>query len=247
MSGKRTRRTAKLLIWILAMAAIILFLTGWGATLVALARIGLLGGDTITHHMRIYHVGLFGTSVTDAQLQSLVSSSALSGVRKLNLGRTQISDDALACLQELPQLEVLWLQFTTVGDAGLEHVAALPGLQSLDLRDVPISDAGLVHIGKLGRLDLLDLSGTGVTDAGLVHLHGLRNLQSLSLHGTAVTEAGLRRLHRALPRCQIHVTSLQERMTDLGIRGPDAPDDGDGPAEEPPAPADTAPDPGRPR
>src|SRR5258708_1983296 len=88
-------------------------------------------------------------------------------VRIVNLGDTQVKDAALAHLQELTELESLWLDGTQVTDTGLVHLQGLTGLQSLCLDHTQITDSGLAHLQGLPGLKKLWLDGTQVTDAGL--------------------------------------------------------------------------------
>ena len=178
-------------------------------------RIKSFDGGVIILDGKVYHVMLFGSTISDADLAELAESEALAGIKELNLGKTQISDDGLASLSNFSELEVLWLQFTAISDAGLAHVAETRQLRSLDLRDVPVTDKGMAHLAQLPNLDRVDLSGTKITDAGLVHLSELKSLRSLRLGETAVTDAGVRRLQLALPNCEISEISPREMLEGL--------------------------------
>lgn len=122
----------------------------------------------------------------------------------LDLRESPVTDDDLAHLRGLKQLEWLYLDETAITDAGLEHVQELSELQRLYLISTGVTDRGLARLSKLEHLQLLYLDRTQVTDAGLVHLVGLSNLTSLRLYETQVTEQGVERLKQARPRCLIH-------------------------------------------
>src|SRR5262249_23027597 len=62
-----------------------------------------------------------------------------------------------------------------LSDEGLAHVAPLKNLETLSLSSAGISDNGLQHLAGLTKLEALDLSQTKITDAGLKHLAGLTN------------------------------------------------------------------------
>ena len=86
-------------------------------------------------------------------------------VISVDLSTRNVTDQWLACLQGLPQLQSLRLRITQVTDAGLIHVAGLTRLQLLDLAYTKITDPGLVHLEGLTELRSLNLSGHGTTSA----------------------------------------------------------------------------------
>src|SRR5262245_32178541 len=65
------------------------------------------------------------------------------------------------------------LRDTKVTDDFLAQLKSLTELQFLSLDDTPVTDAGLMHVKGMKRLRWLTLSGTKVTDAGLPQLKGL--------------------------------------------------------------------------
>lgn len=93
----------------------------------------------------------------------------------------------------------VYLHETNVGDNDLASLAQLPKLQNLFLGRTRTSDAGLEHLAALSELKTLSLNGTQVTDAGLQSLTGLKNLKMLNLQETRVTVAGAKRLRQTLP------------------------------------------------
>lgn len=110
--------------------------------------------------------------------------------RRLNLDRTVLTDDQLAKLVALAELEELSVGWG-VTDAGLAHLKALPRLRYLNLHQKNITDAGLQILAHLTQLEDLVLSRTLITDAGLKHLKGLERLRYLDLSGNEITDAGL--------------------------------------------------------
>jgi hypothetical protein len=75
-------------------------------------------------------------------------------MRRLDLAKTQVSDDGLAYLQGMSELT------------------------RLDLGGTPLVGDGLVYLQGLPRLERLVLSVTRVSDQKLRHLHGLPSLQA---------------------------------------------------------------------
>jgi predicted negative regulator of RcsB-dependent stress response len=90
-----------------------------------------------------------------------------------------------------------------VTDDDVAHLAQLPRLKHLNLTDTQVTDAGLKHLAGLKDLSGLTLDNTQVTDAGLVHLAGLKGLRHLNVYRTLVTDAGALELQESLPNCRI--------------------------------------------
>ncbi len=103
----------------------------------------------------------------------------------LDLGRSQITDEGLAILREMPHLQRLHMEYTRVGDTALRHLSAIQGLR------------------------YLNLVGTNVTDRGLEPLTGLTQLTNLYLWQTRVTPEGAELLRQSLPELEI---SLGDRL-----------------------------------
>jgi hypothetical protein len=127
----------------------------------------------------------------------------LTGLERLNLGDSTVSDAGIAHLNGLSDLCLLFLQRTKVTDAGLSHLRRLTQLEWLDLSHTRVTDAGLAHLEPMTRLTRLNLEDTPVTDAGLSHLRRLTSLEALYVRSTQVTDAGVRDLERALPSLTI--------------------------------------------
>jgi hypothetical protein len=111
--------------------------------------------------------------------------------------RSWLGDDFFA------HVTVVCLNDTKAEDAALACLNDVPHLQMLELTETQVTDAGLKQLQGLGRLQRLGLGQTQVTDAGLEHLKGLTRLESLGLIGTKVTDEGVKKLQEALPNCQI--------------------------------------------
>ena len=191
----------------------------------------LLGKE---YFIEVYHVAVDGPQVND---KTIVLISKLPGVVSVALvGRTSgagITDDGMAHLAEMANLENLALRSNRITGTGLMHlrwlrrlktlvssgritdealeqISKLEHLELLHLSQAAqVTDRGLAHIAKLTNLQSLRLEGGGqrdcmrITDEGLVNLYGLKNLGFLSLNSTEVTQAGIVSLKEALPKCKI--------------------------------------------
>ena len=138
----------------------------WQAAVDAVRR-----GDSV-------EIRLNSTPIEDAQLADL---AGLTELRRINLPRSQISDQGLErIVQEVPLLEQLRLGSPQITDVGLASIAQLKQLRFLHLIDVPLTDAGLKHLEQMTWLESFYLDGGNVTDAGLSAL--IEALPELHFH-----------------------------------------------------------------
>jgi hypothetical protein len=114
------------------------------------------------------------------------------------------TDETLLRLHALPKLTTLILHGTDfTSDDGLAHIGQLGQLQVLGLSHTKTNDRRLRHLSGLQNLESLELSDTRVTDAGLQALHGLIQLRELQLTYTSVTNQGVATLRQSLPQCEV--------------------------------------------
>ena len=139
--------------------------------------------------------------------EATASVGALTGLRRLVLWDTPVTDAAIFGLHRLHELEMLDLCQTGVGDPGVEALADLANLRWLSLTATRITDTGVASLSHLPELRRLSLAGTAVTEAGLVALTWLDDLRWLSLGDTAVTDA-------AVP-----ILAACTALTHLGVAG----------------------------
>ncbi|MGB7159930.1 MAG: c-type cytochrome domain-containing protein, partial [Tepidisphaeraceae bacterium] len=83
-------------------------------------------------------------------------------------------------------IAVLNIAGTKVTDEGLAALASMPNLQRLRLERTGVTDDGMKHLSKLSKLNYLNLYGTPITDAGLKPLEALPALQQVYLWRTKV-------------------------------------------------------------
>lgn len=120
-----------------------------------------------------------------------------------------ISDSELLHLRGLPELTSLWIAGASdptkphITDDGLAYLADLSQLEEIYAGYNPITDIGLQHLANLHNLRVLTLNCTLITDAGLDYLSGLKNLKTLNVSGSKVTGAGVAKLQASLPGCSI--------------------------------------------
>jgi hypothetical protein len=135
-------------------------------------------------------VSFAGTNVMDSDLRVLRDFPK---VAHLDLGRTAITDRALAEIKPMDQLVDISLLKTKV--INFAALCDFPNLTQLNLNGTGITDGDLAALKPMEqRLTRLNLAQTRITDEGLTQLQGLTNLESLDLHRTAVTGNALANL-----------------------------------------------------
>jgi len=153
-----------------------------------------LGDDRSTWFENVELVRL-GPSATNENLAQL---RILPELQRLDLRGTQVTDASLVHLERFDRLTEVALATTRATDAGVAHLRMLTRLERLSL-NANVTDAGLAHLAGLPNLHYLRLDRTQVTDDGLRHLKGLK-LRVLWLNdNTQITEAGIANLERAIP------------------------------------------------
>ena len=108
---------------------------------------------------------------------------------KSPFGDERIDDNALAKLSPLAENIIeLEIAFSEVTNEGLAIVSTMPNLEKLYLQKTGISDNALTHLEGLNHLRYLNLYGTQITDTGLENLIDLPSLDSLFIWETNVTK-----------------------------------------------------------
>lgn len=150
--------------------------------------------------------------VTDKDL-ALVTG--LQDLLVLDLRGTQITDDALAHLTDLPKIEQLYVGGSVVTDTeptlfharftdeAVKPLVALSTLKVLSLAKTDIGDKAVEQLPKLANLQVLYLLGTPITDDSLTALAQMKSLKELYLQETNITPKGLKKLREALPETEI--------------------------------------------
>jgi hypothetical protein len=139
--------------------------------------------------------------VTDAGAQVATISTTSALVRVDFLTGVSKCDDAKVATLLLTADNVAHLDLgrTIITDAALATVAKMPRLARLDLRQTKITDKGLESLTALKKLQVLNLFGTEVTDMGVQALASLKSLKQVFLWQSKATEAGAKKLQAALP------------------------------------------------
>lgn len=130
--------------------------------------------------------------VNDAALARIAE---LDHVTSLNLeGCRQLSDEGVAQLARMPQLERLNLGGTRISDRALAVLHQLARLRVLQMPWAQgVTDAGIAALQPCSRLERVDLTGTQTADGAIAALRGKPSLTHFR-SGQHVTDSGLEML-----------------------------------------------------
>jgi len=141
----------------------------------------------------------------------------ISALRSLHLSYSDVKDEHLSRLTNLPCLEELTLDSSEITDWALAHLAGnnvSPNLAVLDLADCDISDMGLSHLPKFKQLKNLSLFYCDLSNDGLEYISEMKNLEVLNLDSREISDDGLFYLRRLTNLKCLDIFS--GRITDVG-------------------------------
>jgi serine/threonine protein kinase/Leucine-rich repeat (LRR) protein len=151
--------------------------------------------DIKTHLAACGDIVSLNLSDTQLQEQDLTFLQDMPALRSLRLAKLRLSDKALALLEGHAALEILDLSENRITGQGLSKLAAARGLKQLLMRNTNVSDLHLASLAQFPELEALDLAAGGnLTDAALPSIARLTNLKSLGLRGAKITDAALQEL-----------------------------------------------------
>lgn len=177
-------------------------------------------------------------SATDLVLRHVAK---LPNVEELHVSKTDVTDEGLAALKQMPKLFNLDCFITPVQGAFMKELAGKTHLQSLsfshcdldqrnlkylpafkDLRTLvlmssKVGEPGFKFIGQCQGLEYLRVSDGPIDDKCLRHLSNLKRLNNLHLGKTRVTIRGIRLL-KGMPLTLITVSASVKPSDDAEIR-----------------------------
>jgi Leucine-rich repeat (LRR) protein len=143
---------------------------------------------------------LESTPVQDADLLALTGIPSLR-ILQLDHPDNKITDGGMADLAKLSQLEHLRIRGSNIGDEGLKAICEMPNLKILNLPQGKFTDAGLAHLKKLPQLESLRIGSPHVTDRGIAELKDYPSLLRVHLIDITITDRGLSDLH-SIPKLE---------------------------------------------
>jgi Leucine-rich repeat (LRR) protein len=134
--------------------------------------------------------------------EGLVNLKDLMSLRELVFWSTPINNDALKNIGRFSSLEVLNLEGTNVTDEGLVYISNLPKLKVLTIIGNN-TDAGLSNLKESKHLEDLVFFSPEITDKGLANLKDIPTLKKLSISTFKVTREGIEDLLKVKPNLEI--------------------------------------------
>ncbi|HMP80430.1 MAG TPA: hypothetical protein PKD54_13330 [Pirellulaceae bacterium] len=151
--------------------------------------------------------------------QALAKIAHLRNVEAMYMwNAADVSDQGVAHLSGFKELMMLHLSGSQITSVALEHLSALPKLEHLSLQGNSFDDDVFRHAAKIKSLKVLWVGNSPrnrITDDGLAHLASCENLEVLDIQGTGVTDAGLKHLERLSNLKKLYYSGSQ--VTDAGF------------------------------
>jgi Leucine-rich repeat (LRR) protein len=169
------------------------------------------GFACLTAFPRLREINVLGfvqeAQVTDKGLSNL---TVLKSLRRFTLDPApRITDDGLAALGELPELEQLWIGHAPLTDAGFQHLIRLQNLRTLHFYKCPaITGSGLAHLANARNLERLFLNNSGIEGAHLRHLSGFTHMKRLELDGMKAVDGDLAPLRNLTDLRRLSLSSV---------------------------------------
>ncbi len=147
------------------------------------------------------HIGAIDVfDATACTEKGFTSLKSLPNLRKLTLGKSEMTLPRLTAIAQCKELRVLYIAGSGLTDTGLVTMKKLTRLEQLDISDNPlVTDKGMATLKTLDRLQVLFLNKTGISNKGLAELKVLDGLHALSVVGTAVTAEAAEEFADAMP------------------------------------------------
>jgi len=150
----------------------------------------------------------FFANVTEVELYDEVTSEKLPKIvtqlrrlpklNSVNLWDAKITDDDLALLRPLTQIQQVFLYFQRqpVTGEGLQHLTSMSNIRQLTLLGTSVSPRASESFSNFENLESLHISGPAARDEGLEELASCPRLQNLTLDSCNSSTQGLRAVAR---------------------------------------------------
>ena len=114
------------------------------------------GGRTFFKRGVLVEVHLNKAKFLPGELSILKSCQEITD---LSLERTQVSEEDLVSISNMPKLAWLNLYLTKIGDSGARILSRSKSIRLLPLGQTGITDQAMLHIGQMKQLILLGFAG----------------------------------------------------------------------------------------
>lgn len=152
-------------------------------------------------------------SVSDLGMDSVGKIKTL---KVLAIDFLWVSEEGLAMLKDLTELQELYLAGTTIGNDAMTLLAQHPKLKKVRLAANQIDAEGLAKLGELTQLETVDLSEClQITDQATESLTGLVNLKDLNLWRVNLSDTGIAPVGKLLSLQKLNLDNT--RLSDAGL------------------------------
>ncbi len=156
-----------------------------------------------------------GTGIMSDLAASIKPLSHLTGLRQLELSMCELSDDSLAPLKSLTNLEALTCFVTGISGTCFKDFSDMRKLTSLDLSANLLDGKTYGYLSKLQNLEALHLRRCGVRDSNMKEICSLQKVKTLSLNQSLVTGKGLAYLKNMKSLSQLSLTDVKVTTREL--------------------------------
>ncbi|MBL7698506.1 MAG: hypothetical protein JNK79_10115 [Chitinophagaceae bacterium] len=119
------------------------------------------------------------------------------------------SEDLNLLLPLKKQLTWLKMGFTDLSDDKMAAIKQLPNLTRLSIEHTAVSDKGIAELQSNKKLQYLNIVGTNVTSGGLSHLKELKELRDVYAYRTKIVASECKELISALPEIKIETGNYE--------------------------------------
>ena len=138
------------------------------------------------------------------KVSSIQALSSMKNLQVLSIVDTNISDNNIMQLGNMPQLEELNLCKSIIGDRALEVIGGYSNLRVLFIQECPnITSKGILHLQSLNKLETLFIDGNNVTGEVIVMLSHLPALKSLDTMPYELPKSQIDNLLKRNPKLRI--------------------------------------------
>jgi hypothetical protein len=145
---------------------------------------------------------------------TMLGDEAFVHVTAVNLAGRKVDDKTLRSLADLIYCQHLALDYTKITDDGVAYLRSMRDLERVSLRFTDVTDRGAEYLVSLPKLTHALLMGTKISDAAVPILARNKNAKEIFIRWTRISNEGAERLRAALPDCQVfHHALVMEHVT----------------------------------
>ncbi len=158
----------------------------------------------------------FYTSAVLVPIEKMMEPIAhLTGLRRLDVDAAELTDDQIAPLKSLPNLEYLSAVGNSIHGGCLKDFACRNKIRMLDLSFNPLSRTAIAEISQFKNLETLHLAQCNVTDKDVVEISKLTRLADLAIGQSLITVKSLNILKKMKSLYLLDLNGTKPSVRDL--------------------------------